>query len=93
MQLTSYQSLFTFVSPKDAYTSTVNQKMTDIYLQELKKSDGTPNGDLCAFSNAGRLVSVVHSGKEALEVSHQLQYKFKTDKIRSFKGVLVLEKI
>jgi len=55
-------------SPKDAYTSTVNQKMTDIYLQELKKSDGTPNGDLCAFSNAGRLVSVVHSGKEALEI-------------------------
>lgn len=42
--------------------------MAEEFQEQLKKSDGTKNGDLCAFSAAGRNVSVVHNGKEAIEV-------------------------
>jgi len=37
-------------------------------MEELNKSDGTPNGDTCAFVQATRRALMVCSGDEVLKV-------------------------
>jgi len=69
-------------SPKDSLTSGINERMKVAFIEELKRSDSTPNGDLCAFSAAGRNAALVTTGAEACELL-QISSRVREDLMRA----------
>jgi len=57
------------ISPKDAVNGKLNKRMEQALNIELKRADGTANGDTIAFVIATRKCLKVTSGKEAVQVT------------------------